>query len=52
MHIDLLLMEEKNKKHYVLIIKDFNTFMYDHTLHLGKNTFVDIVCKLLTGRKY
>ena len=31
-HVDLLLIGEGEKKHYVLI-KDFNTFMYDHTLH-------------------
>ena len=43
-HVDLLLGEGE-KKHYVLI-KDLNTFMYDHTLHHGKNIFVVIVCKL------
>ena len=37
-HVDLLLTEEKDKRHYVLI-KDFNTFMYNHTLHHGKNRF-------------
>ena len=26
---------------------DFNTFMYDHTLHRGRNIFVVIVFKLL-----
>ena len=26
------------KKHYVFI-KDFNTFMYDHTLHRGRKRF-------------
>ena len=31
-HVDLLLIGEGEKKHYVLI-KDFNTFMYYHTLH-------------------
>ena len=31
-HVDLLLLEQKYKKHYVLI-KDFNTLMYDHSLH-------------------
>ena len=34
-HVDLLLMEEKGKKHYVLI-KDFKRFMYNHTLHHRK----------------
>ena len=28
-HADLLLTGEEEKRHYVLI-KDFNTFMYDH----------------------
>ena len=37
-HVDLLLIGEEEKKHYVLI-KDFNTFMYDHTLHRGKKHF-------------
>ena len=31
-HIDLLLIEEENQSHYV-IIKDFNTFMNNETLH-------------------
>ena len=38
---DLLLVGVKYKKHYALI-KDFNTFMYDHTLHIGKNVFAVI----------
>ena len=37
-HVDLLLIGEGEKKHYVLI-KDFNTFMYDHTLHCGRKHF-------------
>ena len=46
-HVDLLLIGEGEKNHYVLI-KDFNTFMYDHTLHRGKkNIFVVIAYKLL-----
>ena len=31
-HVDLLLIGEEAKRHYVTI-KDFNTFMYDHTLN-------------------
>ena len=34
-HVDLLFMAEKGKRHYVFI-KDFNTFMYDHTLYHGR----------------
>ena len=37
-HIDLLLTGEEGKRHYVLI-KDFNTFMYDHTLHHRRKHF-------------
>ena len=36
--VHMLLIREKDKKHYVLI-KDFNTFMYDHTFHCGKKYF-------------
>ena len=35
---DLLLKEEKGKKQYFLI-KDFNTFKYNHTLHCRKEHF-------------
>ena len=37
-HLHLSLTGEEGKKHYVLF-KDFNTFMYDHTLHRGKKHF-------------
>ena len=37
-HINLLLMGEKEKRHYVLI-KYFNTFMYDRALHRGRKHF-------------
>ena len=37
-HIDLLLIEEKGKRHHIFI-KNFNTFKYNHTLHHGKNIF-------------
>ena len=50
-HFDLLLIGEEGKRHYVLI-KDFNTFMYDHTLHRGKNIFVAIIYRLLVKKKY
>ena len=36
--VDLVLIGEKGTKHYVLI-KDFNTFMCDHTLHRGRKHF-------------
>ena len=37
-HVDLLLIEKEGKRHNILI-KDFNTFMYDHTLHRGRKHF-------------
>ena len=37
-HLNLLLIFEGEKKHYVLI-KDFNTLMYDYTPHRGGNHF-------------
>ena len=49
-HVDLLLIEEEWKRHYVLI-KDLNTFMYD-TLHHEKKYFAIIVYKLLVQKKY
>ena len=38
-YVDLLLIEEKGKRHYVFI-KDFDTFMYVHTLYSGKKLFL------------
>ena len=50
-YIDLFLIWEEGKRHYVLI-KD-NAFMYDYTLHRGKKHFC---CKCLqaviTEKKY
>ena len=48
-HADLLMIGEGEKKHYDLI-KDFNTFMYDHILHRLRK--IDIVCKYLEQDKY
>ena len=50
-HVYLLLIGEEGKRDYVLI-KDFNTFMYDHTLYRGKNIFIVFVYKLLAQEKY
>ena len=41
-HVDLLLTGEEVKRHYVLI-NDFNTFIYNHTLHRKKKIFAVIV---------
>ena len=37
-HVDLLLIGEEGKKYYVLI-KDFNTFMHNHTLYCERKHF-------------
>ena len=37
-YVDLLLIGEEDKRYYVLI-KDFNIFIYDHTLHLRRKHF-------------
>ena len=37
-HVYLLLIGEEGKRCYVLI-KDFNTFMYDHTFHRERKHF-------------
>ena len=37
-HADLLLIGKEYKRNYALI-KDFNTFMYDQTLHCGRKYF-------------
>ena len=37
-HVNLLLIGEKGKRDYVTI-KDFNMFLYDHTLLLGIKKF-------------
>ena len=37
-HVDLLLIGEEDKRHYVLI-KDFNPFKYDYILHWGRKHF-------------
>ena len=49
-HVDLSLIEEEGKGHCFLI-KDFNIFMYDYTLHHGKNIFAVIVYKLSVQKK-
>ena len=50
-HVNLFLTGAEWKRHYFLN-KEFNTFMYDHTLLRGKSIFVVIVYKLLVQKKY
>ena len=37
-HVDLLLIGAEGKTHYIFI-KNFSTFMYDHTLLCGRKHF-------------
>ena len=37
-YVDLLLIREEDKRYYV-VVKDFNTFMYVHTLHRERKHF-------------
>ena len=37
-HVDLLIIGKGEKEYYVLI-KDFNTLMYDYVLHRGRKHF-------------
>ena len=43
-HVDLLLIGEGEIKHYV-VIKDFNTFAYDHSLHRGHAFITEEILK-------
>ena len=45
---DSIFTGEEGRKHYVLM-KEFNTFMYDHILHRGKKTFLSL---LVTSFQY
>ena len=49
--LDLLLITEKDKSHYVLI-KDFNRLMFSRTKHIDKNIIASIVYKALLQKKY
>ena len=55
-HGDLLLIGKKGRKHYV-VVKDFNTFMYHHTLDCRKKHYcycyiTIIVSKLSVQKNY
>ena len=47
-HVDSLLIGEEGKRHYV-VIKDFSTFMYDHTLQRGGKV-TKIALKLIVSK--
>ena len=49
--VDLLLIGEERKTHYVLL-KDLITFIYDHNYIMGKIIFVVLLYKLLVQKKY
>ena len=48
-HVDLLLVGEERKN---VLIKDFNTFMYDHTLHRGRKKFCCYCLQDFSTKKY
>ena len=50
-HVDLFLIGKEGKIHYVLI-KDFDSFVYDHTLHRERKLFFVIFYMLLVQKKY
>ena len=50
-HVDLLLIEEERRSH-IVFIKDFNTYMFNHTLNHEKNIFVVIVYRFSVYKKY
>ena len=50
-HAHLLLIEKENKKHYVFI-KDFNTFIYNHSLYLGRKHFCRYCLLAFSAKKY
>ena len=49
--LDLLLISEKNKSHYVYI-KDFNRFMCNKAKNKNKNIFANVVYNVLVMKKY
>ena len=49
-YVDLLLIGEEVRRYYVLI-KDFNTFMYDHTTPPGRKYFCRYCLKAFKCRK-
>ena len=49
--MDLLLISNKNKSHYVYI-KDFNRFMFNKTKNKNKKIFVNVVCSVLVMNKF
>ena len=49
--IDLLLLIEKNKSHYVYI-KDTDRFMFYKTKNKNKNGFVKVVYRVLVAKMF
>ena len=50
MHVNFLLIKEEGKRYYVLI-KDFNTFMYDQKLSCGTKHCCRYCSKVLVEKK-
>ena len=49
--MDLLLIVDENKSHYVYI-KDFNRFMSNNTKNKNKNVFANVVYSVLVVNKF
>ena len=49
-HVDLLLIGEEGKRHFVLI-KDFNTFMHDYALNSERKHFCRYCLQALSTEK-
>ena len=49
--MDLLLIFEENKSHYVYI-KSFNRLMFNKKIIKIRNTFVDIACSVLVVKMF
>ena len=46
------IVNRRRRKVYYVLIEDFNTFMYHHTLQRGKNIFAVIIYKILVQTIY
>ena len=50
--IDLLLILDENKSHYVVYINDFDRFMFHKTKNKNKNTFAKVVFNVFVVKMY
>ena len=50
--IDLLLILDEYKSHYVVYINDFDRFMFHKTKNKNKNTFAKVVYNVFVVKMY